>query len=255
MGHNAGLRHPLCTAWLSSCQALVTGLAARTIRGTRHRQYARKHNELLSFLQSTYKFLAGLESLLLQSLVKITAAVNDGSMNHFHTHRRHFSCALRLALVLSFFFCATCLGARAQTAAEAAGATSTMAGAAANAKPPVSAVKLPESPDSKDKAVHLPATSGPPPDVANRRALEAKAGPNAGKLLLRSVPSGARVFIDGAFIGKSPMLLLLAPGKYRVEFRGPRMEYATSVVGLLPRETQEIALTLAVRYPTRAFVH
>lgn len=176
-------------------------------------------------------------------------------MNHFHAPRKYFFCAFRLALMLSFFLCGTCQRATGQAAAEAAGATSTMAGAAANAKPPVSAVKLPEGPESKDKAVHLPVTSGPPPDAANRHALEAKAGPNAGKLLLRSVPSGARVFIDGAFVGNSPILLLLAPGKYRVEFRGPRMEYATQVIGLLPRETQEIALKLAVRYPTRASVH
>ena len=50
------------------------------------------------------------------------------------------------------------------------------------------------------------------------------------------------------------MLLVLAPGKYQLELRGPRMEYASQVVDLLPKETREVALKLAVRYPIRASV-
>lgn len=50
------------------------------------------------------------------------------------------------------------------------------------------------------------------------------------------------------------MLLVLAPGKYSLELRGQRMEHASQVVDLLPKETREVALKLAVRYPTRASV-
>ncbi len=160
---------------------------------------------------------------------------------------------MQLLPLLFLFFGVRCGSVKAQSTLEAAGATSALAAAETKAKPPLGwpSITLPEG---KSKSPHLAASSGPPSEVANRRALEKQAGQNAGKLLLRSVPSTAQVWIDGAFVGNSPMLLLLAPGKYRVEFRGPRMEYAARVVDLLPRETREIALTLAVRYPTRASV-
>jgi len=73
--------------------------------------------------------------------------------------------------------------------------------------------------------------------------------------LLRSVPSGAQVWIDGALVGNTPMLLIVAPGKYRVQIRGQRLEYAERAVALLPRETVELAVPLVPRYPTRASVH
>ncbi len=159
---------------------------------------------------------------------------------------------MQLLLLLFLFFCVRCGSAEAQSTLEAAGATSASAAVVTKAKPlGWSPITLPEG---KGKSPHLAASSGPPSDVANRRALEKQAGQTASKLLLRSLPSTAQVWIDGAFVGHSPMLLLLAPGKYRVELRGPRMEYAVRVVDLLPRETREIAVMLAIRYPTRALV-
>lgn len=174
-------------------------------------------------------------------------------MNILRPVTRRFCRSTRLLLLLFLFFCVRWCGrADAQSTVEAAGASSASAAAVTKAIPTVRpSITLPEG---NGKSPHLAASLGPPPDVANRRALEKQAGQNAGKLLLRSVPSSAQVWIDGAFVGNSPMLLILAPGKYRVELRGQRMEYAVRVVDLLPRETREIALTLAVRYPTRASV-
>jgi hypothetical protein len=90
--------------------------------------------------------------------------------------------------------------------------------------------------------------------VKNREALEQKAGPDASKLLLRSIPTGANVWVDGSYVGKAPMLLIVAPGKYHVKFRGQRQDYAESNVDVLPRETREISPTLTMRYPIRATV-
>lgn len=155
-------------------------------------------------------------------------------------------------LLLSLLFSLGCGLAVAQATVEAAGATSVVGSAVAKATPPGwSAVNFP---DNKGKSQHLPASSGTPSDVANRQALEQRAGKNPSKLLIRSTPTPAQVWIDGAFVGNSPMLLILAPGKYQVELRGPRMEYGSRAVDLLPRETREVAVTLAVRYPTRASV-
>jgi PEGA domain len=157
------------------------------------------------------------------------------------------------SLILScLFLSVTCSVSRAQAVVEAAGATSVSATAAAGASQ--LGFSAPALPESKNKSPHLAVQSGPPPEVANRQALEQRAGKDAGKLLLRSVPSAAQVWIDGAFVGNTPMLLILAPGKYQVEVRGHRSERATRSVDLLPHETREVALTLAVRYPTRVTV-
>lgn len=91
--------------------------------------------------------------------------------------------------------------------------------------------------------------------VVNRKALEQRAGKNPCKLLLRSIPSAAQVYVDGALVGESPLLLFVPAGKYQIEMRGHRLEFGERVVDLLPRETREVALSLSSRYPTRITVH
>jgi hypothetical protein len=100
------------------------------------------------------------------------------------------------------------------------------------------------------KPRHLEAPREASSDLVNRQALEQHAGKNACKLLLRSTPSTARVFLDGAFVGNSPLELVVAPGKYQIEMRGQRLDSARRQVDLLPRETREVALSLTARYPT-----
>jgi hypothetical protein len=56
------------------------------------------------------------------------------------------------------------------------------------------------------------------------------------------------------FVGRTPLLLIVPPGKYKVEMRGKREEVGERLVGLLPNETQDLALTLASRYPARISV-
>jgi PEGA domain len=126
---------------------------------------------------------------------------------------------------------------------------------AASAASPVQtksdALATPPTPEQDPaKPQHLAAPLGPPSDLVNRQALEQHAGKNACKLLLRSTPSTAQVFVDGAFVGNSPLELVVAPGKYQIEMRGQRLDSARRVVDLLPRETREVALSLTARYPT-----
>jgi hypothetical protein len=141
---------------------------------------------------------------------------------------------------------------RAQAAAEAAGATSVSATAASQAKPPKFST-VPGT-DAQSKSAHVPLPVGPPPEVVNRRNLEKQAGPDAAKLLLRSDPVGSQVWINSQFVGSTPMLLVLAPGKYQLELRGPRQEFASRTVALLPRETRDIATTLTAHYPTKVII-
>jgi hypothetical protein len=107
-----------------------------------------------------------------------------------------------------------------------------------------------KSTDTPGPSAHLVAPSGPPPEEVNRKALEENAGPDAGKLLLRSTPAGAQVFINGAYVGKAPMLLIVPPGKYKVEMRGGRLETGSQMVGLLANQTQQVAMTLRQLYPS-----
>jgi hypothetical protein len=102
---------------------------------------------------------------------------------------------------------------------------------------------------TKSSPMPLAASEGPAPDEMNRIALEQRAGQDAAKLLLQSEPSEAMAFVDGMFVGRTPVLLTVPPGKYQVEMRGKREEFGERLVGLLPNETQQLTLTLVSRYP------
>jgi PEGA domain len=86
--------------------------------------------------------------------------------------------------------------------------------------------------------------------AANRRALEERAGKDPAKLMLRSAPNGSWIWVDGKTIGKTPLLLIVAPGAYKVEMEGARMEFGEQQIELVPKETREVLLTLTPRYPT-----
>jgi hypothetical protein len=135
-----------------------------------------------------------------------------------------------------------------QAAAEAAAATSSSGVTASGAK---GASIRDVNPQPQSSSPHLLARQGPAPDEMNRKAFEEGAGKDAGKLLMRSTPTGAQIFVNGRLVGRAPLLLILAPGKYKVEMRGQRRDYGERSVGLLPHETQDVALTLSPLYPIR----
>jgi PEGA domain len=98
---------------------------------------------------------------------------------------------------------------------------------------------------------HLIASGAPPAQETNVRDFQARAGKDAGKVLLRSAPAASQIWVNGKIVGKTPLLLVLAPGKYHVEMRGARGETATGTIDLLPRETREVQLKLQSLYPAR----
>jgi hypothetical protein len=146
---------------------------------------------------------------------------------------------------------------KAQAAAEYAGAVSSM-GSVGTAAPKVPD-KLPEaapaqtSPNAKpgSPTKHPPARNGEPAEIKNRRELEGRAGKDAGKLLVRSTPAHARVWINKKLVGDTPLLLLLAPDQYRIELRGSRSGSVEQEVNLLPNETRELLMKLPQRYPSQ----
>jgi PEGA domain-containing protein len=102
---------------------------------------------------------------------------------------------------------------------------------------------------------HILVSTKAPEVETNRHALEANAGPDAAKLMVRSLPSQAQVWINGKPVGMTPMLLIVPPGKYKIELRGTRQETAQQEVALLPKETRELNVKLELRYPTRVVSH
>ena len=140
-----------------------------------------------------------------------------------------------------------------QAVAEAAATTSVSSGTSASPKTTLTPTTLPANAPSG--SAHLPFDPAPPSQEKNRRDLEAKAGKNAGKLLIRSSSGEAQIWIDGKPVGKTPLLLIIAAGKYDIELRGLRTETARTEVALLPKETRELNIRLELRYPTRVVLH
>jgi hypothetical protein len=152
-----------------------------------------------------------------------------------------------LATAAALFLGAQTAGA--QAAAEYAGAVSAVSGVSASAKP-ISTISIPSPPKGKPKFLHVAARSVEEDMDANRRALEEGAGEEAAKLLLRSVPSEAAIWVDGKRVGSTPLLLILPPGSYQVEMRAWRT-YARHEVELGAKDNQDVLMTLTARYPAQ----
>jgi PEGA domain len=156
------------------------------------------------------------------------------------------------------FFCSTFAdSACGQAVAEAAGANSVSAGVSSSIKP----ITMPKFPTAgagasaatppSSSSPHLIVTPGPPAEETNRKSLEASAGKDAGKLLLRATPVEGQIWVNGKIVGKTPMLLVLSPGKYQIEMRGSRGQTGRRSIDLLPHETRELAVKLDALYPAR----
>ena len=166
-------------------------------------------------------------------------------------------CALSVGAVL-LISCAAASGSLGQTAGGNAGSGANSAsGAAPLAQSPASpgqGVSPPVPPQSTNSAA-LPARVSPAVAETNRKALEAGAGKDAAKLLLRSVPSQASAYVDGLPVGDTPLLLIIPPGKHKVEMHGQNGESGESLIDLSPNETKQLALTLPLRYPASILMH
>lgn len=141
-------------------------------------------------------------------------------------------------------------------AANVAGLTKKIDSALSKSKKPDAALSTGKKPASSLSPDTNPGTAPPSAEdliAANRRALEQRAGKDAVKLTLKSVPTKASVRIDGKTVGLTPLLLTVAPGTYKVEMEGPRMEFGKQQLDLRAQETREVELRLssAPRYPTQ----
>jgi hypothetical protein len=201
---------------------------------------------------------------------KLMLRVSQTTVSVRYGDRRGFLNGPARIAVLAFLVCLSARVVAGQGAAEyglaVAGAATNVAGASKAIGPAVAAAVKSGSMVAPDKKaapaapVSVPAVTVPfanaTPDVANRQALEKLAGKDAAKLTLKSVPPKASVRIDGKDVGQTPLLLTLAPGHYKIEMTGPRMEFGTQQVELHPQETRELELPLsaAPKYPTQIWL-
>jgi hypothetical protein len=163
---------------------------------------------------------------------------------------RFLGCA---ALGLVFCVASTARAQMAPAAAPASAVATPNAGVSTGeAKTPPPNIATPAPPSASP---HLIAKPGPPVDEVNRKALEDSAGKDASSVLLRSSPPGAQIYINGDFVGYAPLLLNVAPGKYKVEMRDQHNDSAERTVGLLAKDTQKVTLMLSSRYPNRVSMH
>jgi hypothetical protein len=182
----------------------------------------------------------------------------QGRLNTGHS----VSALLRNAAEITLLLVLASGCAYAQAAAEYGGATSGISGSIAGTNL-MKNVKLPDTSSSKPSVLMTQPSGNSGVNknyifdsmkqgsvAANRKALEAHAGKNAAKLMLRSKPSQADVNIDGKPVGKTPLLLVLSPGQYDVAMNGKRMDHAEQTIDLLPKETREFLLPLKQLYPT-----
>lgn len=153
---------------------------------------------------------------------------------------------LHMVAVLAVLVGTSAWTLHAQAVAEAAATTSHSSMATHITRPFPKAT----TPTKDNSPAYMIARSGPSEEEVNRKDLEENAGPNAGKLLLRSVPTGADIFINDRLVGKTPLLLVVAPGKYKIAMRGNRQDEGQKLIGLMPKETQTVAITLKERYPS-----
>lgn len=138
------------------------------------------------------------------------------------------------------------LPCRAQATTEAAGAT----GAASVSAVPSKAAAPANGKSGPAKTYpHLSPSDAPAADEANRKNFEEHAGRNPGKLMLHSTPNDAQIYVNGLYVGHAPLLLLLAPAKYKIEMRGARQESGRRTITVAAGETQEIVVTLSSPYP------
>ena len=114
------------------------------------------------------------------------------------------------------------------------------------------AFAVPQGAPAKKTDAHLPAKEEKQvPELANRRQLEEQAGRDAGKLLIRSAPSEADVWIEELAVGKTPLLLVLHPGTYTAKVRALGTNFVEQRVEIMPGNNHEVVFSLPLRYPAQ----
>ena len=166
---------------------------------------------------------------------------------------------LRYCVVLFVLIFAGAVAMHGQAVAEYGAATGISAGVTGAVKPPVPNLGLPETTPNAGSgaALNSPGVPGGNAESAaqtNRQFFQSHSGPNAAQVAVHTVPDHAQAWIDGKFVGPTPLDLKLAPGHHQVVVRAPNMQEAVRDFDLTAKQTQSIDLPMKSSYQNQVII-
>lgn len=162
------------------------------------------------------------------------------------------------ALVVLTFTGAVAL--HAQAAMEYGMATANSAGITTALKPPVPNLGLPETtsntgPGGASSSAGVPGGTAESAAKTNLQFFQTHSGPGAAQIAVHTVPDHAQAWIDGKFVGPTPLDLKLAPGHHQLLVRAPNMHESVREFDLAAKQTQSIDLPLKSAYQNQVVIH
>jgi len=167
---------------------------------------------------------------------------------------------LRYSAALFVFAVLGTTSLRAQGIVEYGVMTGTAAGAAASGKPliPFPNIGIPGGSPAA-AAVSGPAgTAAATPGSAakaNLQYFQAHSGPSAAEIAVHTVPDHASTWIDGKFVGSSPLTVKLAPGHHQILVRAIAMIESMQEFDLAAKQTQTIEVALKSAVQNQVVIH
>ena len=149
-----------------------------------------------------------------------------------------------------------------QSAAEYGVMTGNLGGGAASGKPlvPFPNITTPGNAPSAgsgraSRATGVPAGTPEEAAKANRQFFQIHSGAEAAQIAIHTVPDHAQAWIDGRFVGPTPLDLKLAPGHHRLLVRAPNMQESVQDFDLAAKQAQSIDLPLKSSSQNQVIVH
>jgi hypothetical protein len=167
---------------------------------------------------------------------------------------------LRSCVVLFILIFAGAVAMHGQAVMEYGAATGTSAGVTAAVKPPVPNLGLSETAPNAGSGAALKSPGVPVGNAesaaqTNRQFFQSQSGPNAGQVSIHTVPDHAQAWIDGKFVGPTPLDLKLAPGHHQMVVRAPNMQEVVRDFDLNAKQTQSIDLPMKSSYQNQVIIH
>ena len=171
-----------------------------------------------------------------------------------------FLCTLRHSAALFVLIFTGAVVMHGQSAVEYGIMTGNSAGVTTALRPPVPNMRLPENtssagPGAASSSAGVPGGTAESAAKTNRQFFQSHSGANAAQIALHTVPDHAQAWIDGKFVGPTPLDMKLAPGHHQVLVRAPNMHESVREFDLAAKQTQSIDLPLKSSYQNQVILH
>lgn len=167
---------------------------------------------------------------------------------------------LRHCAALLVFVFTGAVAMHGQAAAEYGLAMGNSAGITTALKPPVPNMGLPETtsnagPGAASSSAGVPGGTAESAAKTNQQFFQSHSGPDAAQIAVHTVPDHAQAWIDGKYLGPTPLDLKLAPGHHQVLVRAPNMHESVREFDLTAKQTQSIDLPMKSSYQNQVIIH